>query len=474
MYRIFCCAPLIFLLLIVSCREEESELIQTPPEQALKSNSTVASLLLNTAMKDGSPDNMIDGASCITVVLPVKVEVNGLEITVDSSQDFELIEDIIDEFDDDDDSLSIEFPITIVLSDFTEIVINSSSEFNAFTEECNQNNVEDDDIECIDIEYPIYASLFNLSNELINSISLTNDRELYQFIEDLSEDILASVDFPITVFLSDSSELQISDLQELEQAIQSAKNDCDEDDDLDFNDDDCNNCTTNQLADVLQSCLGWGVDKLERSDQDLEDNYQSYNFGFFDGGILTVFNGSDTLTGEWESSGSANNILVNINVPGLNDFNDTWTLHEIEFDNDNQQVDLRIGDDRLRFESQCFGNPDGNGAGSQEIDSVLIDGLWRVGSYLDDGDNETANFNGYQLDFQADGTVTASNGSTIPGLWSTTNGGTELALDFNDTSPMNELNDDDWEVMSFTTNRIELQDVSGGGGGTDKLVLEKK
>ncbi|GJM30297.1 MAG: hypothetical protein DHS20C17_29320 [Cyclobacteriaceae bacterium] len=472
MYRIFCYIPLLILLVTVACREEESELIQTPLEQALARNSSVANLLQSTAMNDGSPDNIIDGASCITVELPVMVLVNGLEITVDSPDDFQVIEDIFDEFEEDDDSLTIQFPITIVLSDFTELVVNNANEFKAFTDECDQDNAEDDDIECIDIEYPISASLFNLSNELISNITLSNDRELYQFIENLTEDIVASVNFPITVFLSDSSNVIISDLQELEQIIQNARDDCDEDDDRDFNDDDCNNCTTDQLSEILQSCPGWKVDKLERADQDLEDNYQSFSFSFFESGLLSVFNGSDSLSGEWQRSGSGNNITVSLNVPGLTDFNDNWILHEIDFDDDDQQVDLRIGDDRLRFESECFDNPDDQG--SQEIDSILVDGLWRVASYLDDGDNETNDYDGYQLDFKADGNVTAaSNSNTISGTWSTKSGGVELALDFNNSIPFNELNDDDWEVISVAANRIELQDVSGGGGGTDKLVLEK-
>ena len=200
--------------------------------------------------------------------------------------------------------------------------------------------------------------------------------------------------------------------------------------------------------------------------------YQSFSFSFFESGVLSVFNGNDSLSGEWQSSGSGNNITVSLNVPGLNDFNDNWILHELDVDDDDQKVDLRIGDDRLRFESQCFVNPDDDG--NQEVDSVLTDGLWQVASYLDDGDNETSDFDGYQLDFKIDGSVTAANSSnTISGTWSTKSGGTELALDFNNNIPMNELNDDDWEVISVSASRIELQDVSGGGGGTDKLVLEK-
>jgi len=45
-------------------------------------------------------------------------------------------------------------------------------------------------------------------------------------------------------------------------------------------------------------------------------------------------------------------------------------------------------------------------------------------------------------------------------------------LDFGTQMPFEEFNDD-WDVLSATNTRIELQDVSGGGGGTDTLVFEK-
>ncbi|MAU25914.1 MAG: hypothetical protein CMH45_00720, partial [Muricauda sp.] len=111
-------------LTLGSCREEESVFIEGPEEETLAANSNIANLLQNTATKDGSADNIIDNASCITIELPVSVVVNDLEIIVDSPEDFETIEDIFDEFEDDEDVLEIIFPITIVLSDFTELVIN--------------------------------------------------------------------------------------------------------------------------------------------------------------------------------------------------------------------------------------------------------------------------------------------------------------------------------------------------------------
>ncbi|MBC31832.1 MAG: hypothetical protein CMH48_13440 [Muricauda sp.] len=135
------------------------------------------------------------------------------------------------------------------------------------------------------------------------------------------------------------------------------------------NDDDCNSCTVEQLTEVLTACEDWFVDKLERNDNDLEDNFTGYDFNFTADGVVTVTAGMDSYSGTWEASGSGNNIQVVLTISGLSDFEDTWTLHEIELYNGESKVDMRInGEDRLRFKNGCtLGNFDG-GQTTGEID----------------------------------------------------------------------------------------------------------
>ena len=79
---------------------------------------------------------------------------------------------------------------------------------------------------------------------------------------------------------------------------------------------------------------------------------------------------------------------------------------------------------------------------------------------------------GYTVDFKVNDQVTATNGSnTNNGSWSVNGSGTELNLNFNG-SPFDEFNDG-WDIISVMPTRIELRDVSGGGGGTDILIFEK-
>ncbi|MEZ4802035.1 MAG: hypothetical protein R2797_04625 [Gelidibacter sp.] len=337
-----------------SCRKEEIEFEQAPPDETLTPNSQVANLMQRTAMNDGSIDNIIDYANCFTVQLPVTVVVNGMSLEVTSSLGYDTIEAIFDEYDDDADTIQIEFPITIILNDFSQVAINSMSELYNYSSNCNGENEIDDDIECLDFQYPITASIFNTNNEIISTVTITTDEQMYTFIDGIDDSDIVSIDFPISIVISDGTSLSISNLNDLQNAIENYSDDCDEDDDYDYNDDDCNGCSPVQLRDLLTNCSDWTVDKLERNDTDYDDVYDGYLFNFFTNGTVTVYWDSTTAYGTWSTSGSGNDIMVDINIPGLSYCNLNWNLHEIEDHPGEKKVDLRVGDDnRMRYESNC-------------------------------------------------------------------------------------------------------------------------
>ncbi|XLS29162.1 hypothetical protein ACJD0Z_18445 [Flavobacteriaceae bacterium M23B6Z8] len=468
-YKILVFVIFTLVLLLMSCRSEELEFIEPDTQEVLEANSSAATLIQRTTMKDGSNDNIIDRASCFEVKLPVTVIANGIEIQVETEEDFDEIEDIFDELEDDEDRLEIVFPITVILADFTEQSVNNMDEFERLALSCGDEGAEDDDIECVDFNYPFRISVFNPNNEIVETIVIESDRQLYRFVERIEDNDIVRINFPITLVLADGSQITINSLRALEEAIENAIDDCDEDDDYDFNDDDCDNCTTDQLAEVLTGCDNWRVDKLERNDVDQEEQYIAFLFSFFEDGTVSVSTNGETLSGTWESSGARNNISFVLNIPDLPDFNDTWILHEIDQQIGEVKVDLRKGDDRLRFESDCSEEGD---SGNDTVASILSSGAWEVAQYTDDGVNETADYDGYELVFNENGSVVASRDqNTIEGGWNVGEGGSKLFLNFN-TIPFDEFTDD-WDVISATENRIELQDVSGGDGSVDILVFER-
>ncbi|MDD3723643.1 MAG: hypothetical protein PHW92_14370 [Lutibacter sp.] len=339
----------LFLVGLIACQKEISQTIQPNQNEVLIANAAVTALVKSTVTNDGSKDNIIDNASCISIKLPATVVVNGVSISIESEADYDDIEAIFDEFDDDDDQLNIVFPIIIILSDFSQITINNSEELEGFVDDCGGENEIDDDIECIDLVYPISFSIFDSANQLVQTVTVLDDEQFYKFIDDIESYDIVQINFPVKVLLYDGSEKIINDMDALENAIEEAKGSCDEDDNNDYNDDDCNNCTKEQISQLLVTC-SWIVDKLEINGIENTDNYSDFLFTFLQDGTVKAKSNGNEITGAWSIENVDNVILLKINFNNLPDFSFNWILYEIE---DNNQIDLRIEENRLEFEKKC-------------------------------------------------------------------------------------------------------------------------
>jgi hypothetical protein len=119
------------------------------------------------------------------------------------------------------------------------------------------------------------------------------------------------------------------------------------------------------------------------------------------------------------------------------------------------------------------------------VQKTVVDGQWRIGYFFDSGTDETGNFHGYIFDFDANNTLTATNGSNnYPGGWSAVDDSTgddnpdselsdiDFVISFTNPPDFQELSED-WEIISISAAKIELRHVSGGDGGVDLLTLEK-
>ncbi|WP_299334407.1 hypothetical protein [uncultured Psychroserpens sp.] len=351
--KILLLSILSYTLLFTSCRKEEIEFIETPPEEVIQPNSNVSNLIQRTASNDGSKDNILDFANCFNIKLPVNVTANSVNLELITEADYYMVESIFDENIDDTDALDITFPITVIGTDYSETTVNSISELNTLANTCNGENVTDNDIECIDFVYPFSASKFNTNNEVILTETFSNDNELYSFVETISANDITTINFPISVRLSDNSQIEISTLTELESTITDQQDTCDEDDDFDYNDDDCDNCTQEQLIDVLTGCQDWFTDKVRQDNINYNDVYDGYDFNFSEDGTVNVFWNMTSANGTWSTAGTGNNITLLINIPALPFCNNNWELQEI-YDSDLSKIDLRINDeDRLRYRNPC-------------------------------------------------------------------------------------------------------------------------
>jgi hypothetical protein len=105
----------------------------------------------------------------------------------------------------------------------------------------------------------------------------------------------------------------------------------------------------------------------------------------------------------------------------------------------------------------------------------LPSGKWKITYYNDNGTDETADYTGYEFQFNSSGSVSATNGAnSVTGSWSsgTDDDQLKLILDFPTSNSISELNDD-WHIVEQSSSKVKLEDISGGGGGTDYLTFEK-
>ncbi len=297
---------------LVGCQEESSEIIAPPVEETISPNSKSATLLNRISQNDGSEDNIVDGGSCTTIVFPFTVIVNNTEIVIENEDDYDLVEDIIDEFENDEDSIAIQFPINVTLPDHSVVTVNNHDELEDLLEDCIEDGF-DDDIECVDIGYPITFSVYNSATQQATTVDIENDNELYDFLESIDEKDIVSLNYPVTLILASGETIVAESNEELEATIEEFEDSCDEDDDNDFDDDDVDDT---ELRNTLQQNT-WIVTTYDSAGVSKADQASDFEIDFLNDNLLIGADDSEEYEGEWSTSG-----------------NDGFLELEMEFDTD--------------------------------------------------------------------------------------------------------------------------------------------
>ena len=418
-------------LTVFSCQDEVFEETQDQ-EQTLEPNSTVVNLMQATSSNDGTVDNLLDSTDCFSIELPVTIIANGITITISSLEDLELLEDIFDEFEDDEDLLEFLFPITIILNDYTEIVIEDEESLEDFIDQCTDVDDDEDIIECVDFVYPISFSIFNIDFDLIDTVTINSDEELYDFLDDLEDSenaVIASLNYPVSLVYADGNTVTVNSNTELEAAINEAQEECDDDYDEE--------CEIDDLDAYLQTCH-WELDEFAGVDVELDIDF------YFEASGTVIVQNEDTAEvaeGNWNTSETDEGIVLVLD--GLDgfagDFNGEWLLtdcedYEFEFVSNTANAAVT-----MTLEKEC---DDSSDCEPQEIFAELLECQWYSGSNLLD------NFNGPFVFGEDDVLYLNENGNLTPiGTWSLQATNEDLTLVFNiNEDPYNAYNGE-WEFF---------------------------
>lgn len=359
------------LLLFTSCQDEIFEETPINEEELLVANSELASLIQSTSARDGRVDNILDDANCLSVNLPVTVVVNDITITINTLDDLELIEDIFDEFENDDDLLELLFPITIVLNDHEEIVINNQDELDAFVEQCTDDS--DDDIECIDFQYPISFSIYNTAFQIIETVFIENDRELHEFLERLENSnstLLVSLNFPVTMIYANGETIEVHNNQELSRVLNEARENCDDEE----------ACREEVVNMYLQECY-WNIVAYNNSNDLIQ-----YDLYFLAEGLFKVKEGETLIAaGIWDTILTDAGVVLNIRdlTSLVNMVGGNWLIVECDDDRFELVKQATSANEAVHIviEQEC---EDDLGCSSQEVRNFLKECQWLAGSNLFD------------------------------------------------------------------------------------------
>ena len=452
--KIYCLILVSFFALftLTSCQDDTIEVNAPNEQETLIPNSELANLMLRTSANDGSLDNLLDNANCLSINLPVTIVANGITITISSLEDLELLEAIFEEFENDDDILEFLFPITIILNDYTEVNISNIEELEAFIAECDDD--VDTDIECIDFQYPISFSLYDSNFQITETVVIENDQALYQFLEDLNNAddgvVLASLNFPVTLIYANGETIVVNNHEELEEAINTAEEDCDDEDD---------DCNTEDVEMYLQECH-WRIAAYNE-----DDVFENLYLFFNENEDLQILNGSTTqyIEGNWTTSLSSDG-HVEIVISELNGFQEdlggSWIVVECDDDRFELVREFEGAITTMVIEQEC---EDDLECSAQEISMYLQECLWYAGTNLYD------NIIADTFQFTEDGIVLITNpqsNEVLTGTWSIelTDGGIFIILDLPLPYDVISL---EWKVTDCDDDRIEMINED------DYLVFER-
>lgn len=336
-------AASLLVLLTVGCQQETEMISPVPPDQAITIDAPVAQLLQRLVMLDGSGDNIVDRSSCSSLVYPVSVTVNGQPLLIQSSEDLDEIERVFDASGSDEDSVVIQFPVTLLLADYSTQIINNLAEWESLLSSCTEGG-SDDDLECLDLEYPVSMALYDTANQKSSVVTFTSDRDVFLFLDQVSSQVLMSFRFPVVLTDSSGLEYTVTDFEQLEDILLD-NDDCDEDDDNDYDDDDLD---TSALEAVLTSGT-WLIDSYI-DDTNQTSLYAGYSFVFQAGGQATATRNSTVTPGSWQLYGDSGALEWELDFGSeepLQSLNEDWEV--IAFTDQLIQLTDKPGDPEARI-----------------------------------------------------------------------------------------------------------------------------
>lgn len=203
---------------MTACQQEEYEVLTEESENGFTSDSEFFSLVSRAAKKDGSADDELDESPCFSLKFPFVIELSGVEVKVTSSSELEKLVAQLEDANDDD--FSLQFPVTLILSNYESVTVSGNQEFEELQENCEEQMENDSGpITCAKIVFPIKVFAYNMNTQQTTSFNIANNQQLYTFLENTDSREVLSFDYPITVAFSNSNRLIVNNGKEFSDVL---------------------------------------------------------------------------------------------------------------------------------------------------------------------------------------------------------------------------------------------------------------
>jgi hypothetical protein len=281
------CVSLLIVVLFSACQSESVVEIYSTRETITKT-TPLSTYIQRVAMQSTSQDNIIDGTNCFMIKFPYKVTVNYIQIAINSTNDYQLVQTNINANSNDNDKVYLHFPVTVILNNYSEKSFSSQSDFTNFKVECESNSDDFGKINCVTITYPITINVYNTSNQIASASTITDSKMLYNFFENLEDNKFLAISYPITITNSNGQNSSITSNSQFEDYIKNVIDTCPE--------------NTGSTLDFMQVITSnpWKISYYFH-DSVKTSFYEGYSFVFNSNYKVIATKSGVSYTGSWSS-----------------------------------------------------------------------------------------------------------------------------------------------------------------------------
>lgn len=307
------------LLFFASCQEEK-EYEEDDNTPSLNKNSALTGLVARVVQNPTAWDDIMDDNSHFNIVLPVSVQVNNQNVIVTASNDgLEQIFDIKNMYNNDDDIVHFQFPITVKFRNYQTQTVLNQAEYNQLISSLGPCTFLDE-ISCVKIQYPVIVTVYDSSSQEADSYTFTNNSGLYAFLNNLSDGDTFNFSYPFSVLDSNDSDHIVSSDVAFNQLIE----------------DNIGQCptygNTNPTPDFITLLTNnqWYVSYCYKGNNDETSDYNGYHFNFYANGTSKAIKNATQINGDWTKYQDGNKQKLDLSFSGdtLEYMEEDWDIVE--------------------------------------------------------------------------------------------------------------------------------------------------